>query len=223
MISLITCTGDRPECFARQERWMDRQTFRLSPPWHFEWIVIDDGRDPTAPTRGQNYRRLPPKPDHRESFAENLRAGLAAATGEYIFIIEDDDWYAPHHIERLFSRLGDFDLVGESRAKYYNVAHRRYRQLNNRNHASLCQSAFHRKLIPLVLANLDTTFVDMRLWAQATSKFLFPESESCVGLKGQKGRKGIGMGHHPRENWGHDPDGRVLRSWIGADADEVLA
>lgn len=221
MISLVTCTGDRPECFARCERWMWRQTFRQSElPW--EWIVVDDGREPTTTTLGQRYVRREPCRLPNESFKANLRAGLESATGDVIFIIEDDDWYRSDHVDRLLGPLEKFDVVGESRAKYYHVAQRKYRQLENRNHASLCQTAFRRSMIPTILAELNTPFVDLRLWLKATSRFLFSQSESCVGLKGQKGRKGLGMGHNPVRGFHHDHDGTVLRQWIGEDADEVL-
>lgn len=219
MISLVTLTGDRPECFARCERMMARQTYRQG----WQWIVVDDGMRATNVTGGQRLIRRGPSANPAESFKNNLRAGLNEVTGDFVFIIEDDDWYALHHIERLLVPLMDFDVVGEARAKYYNVAHRKYRQLENRHHASLCQTAFRRSMIPLILRELETAFVDIRLWGKATSKFLFPESESCVGLKGQKGRTGIGIGHFPRgEQWHSDPDGTVLREWIKDDAEEVL-
>lgn len=220
MISLLTCTGDRQELFARCERWMVRQTIR-----DWEWIVVDDGREPTEPDAGQQYyiKRRPTEAGPHESFKGNLRAGLEACDGEFIFIIEDDDWYHPAHIERLLVPLMEFDLVGESHAKYYHVGQRKFRQLHNANHASLCQTAFHRSLIPTVLRHLDTAFVDLKLWANTASRFLHPESITCVGLKGQVGRMGIGIGHRPRgPRWCDDLDGSVLREWIGEDTVEVL-
>lgn len=222
MISLVTCTGDRPECFARCERWMARQTTCMGRVF-WQWVVVDDGMSPTIPTSHQQYIRRKPGDNPAESFKNNLRAALDAVIGEFIFIIEDDDWYAPNHIERLLVPLMDYELVGEANAKYYHVGERKSRLMGNREWASLCQTAFRRSLIPTVLANLDTPFVDRRLWSRVQSRYLFAESETCVGLKGQPGRQGIGCGHRPRgPQWKGDPHGETLREWIGDDATEVL-
>ncbi len=43
---------------------------------------------------GQRYRR-----------AAAANAGLDAATGEYLLLLDDDDWIAPNHIESLVNRL----------------------------------------------------------------------------------------------------------------------
>lgn len=227
MITLLTCTGDRPESFARLERYMARQTLRWS-----KWIVVDDGHTPTVPTLGQAYIRLPPGKSPKESFAANYRLGLECArASKYVAIIEDDDWYAPQYLTNLIPVLYDHELAGESQAKYYHVPSRRYRFMGNGHHASLCQTAFRGELIPRILPLLsdESAFLDVRLWNlgnevgdEPVSKHLRP-SVFSVGLKGLPGRAGIGCGHRPQgKAWKKDKDGSVLREWIGEDAGEVL-
>lgn len=221
MITLLTCTGDRPECFARLEKWMQRQTLMWS-----KWIVIDDGHEPTKPTLGQNYIRLEPGKPAKESFAENYRVGLdCCRTSKFVAVIEDDDWYAREYLTNIIPVLFDYELAGESQAKYYHVGERKYREMGNGAHASLCQTAFRGELIPKILPLIQdgSAFLDTRIWKMNVSKHLRPSTFS-VGLKGQPGRQGIGVGHRPANNgkWHDDKDGTVLREWIGDDATEVL-
>lgn len=224
MITLLTVTGDRHECFARQEKWMARQTLMWS-----KWIVVDDGHIPTECTlkgHRQSYIRLPPGKPAKESFAENYSVGLQCArSSKYVVIIEDDDWYDRAYLTNIVPVLFDHELAGESQAKYYNVAERKYRLMGNGNHASLCQTAFRGELIPRILPLISpgSAFLDTRLWKlEGVSKHLRPSTFS-VGLKGQAGRKGIGCGHRPNQHsWHDDKDGTVLREWIGDDAGEVL-
>jgi hypothetical protein len=66
-----------------------------------------------------------------------------------------------------------------------------------------------------------TKFIDLELWRKHRSRYLFGGGRVC-GIKGLPGRGGIGMGHSRDFNGTHDPDGRILREWIGDDADLYL-
>jgi len=219
-LSLITCTADRPVAFALCERWLSRQSFRGS----VEWVVSDGGATPAVCTMGQVHLRNEPHADPRRNFLTNLGAGLARATADKIAIIEDDEWYGPDWLTTVWDMLNCFDLIGEGRAKYYNVATRRYHTCGNTAHASLCQTAFHRSVLEWMLpqlAGFGTTFVDMRLLWQAPPTFtrcLLPASRHVVGIKGLPGKTGIGMGHRLDARHKHDADGSVLRRWVGDDA-----
>jgi len=220
MITLLTCTGDRPECFARLEKWMARQTLMWS-----KWIVIDDGHEPTKCTLGQAHVRMDPGKLAKDSFIANYNVGLhCAKSSKAVAVIEDDDWYSPHYLANMIPKLLTSALAGESHAKYYHVAERKYREMGNANHASLCQTVFRGELVPQILPLVEgTTFLDKRIWELDVPKSLVP-SQHAVGLKGQPGRSGIGVGHRPKDNgkWIADTDGSVLRDWIGEDATEVL-
>lgn len=219
-VSLITPTGDRPVAFRFCEEYIARQTW-VQNGNPLQWIVVDDGTVPTECTCGQDYVRRKPDGGPR-SLHRNLIAGLRRAAYDRILIIEDDDWYAPEYIAHMAGLLETWELVGESRAKYYHVEHRRYRTFGNWRHASLCQTGFRQHLAALVEECCEpvSPFIDMRIWAFDLEKFLEPQSRMVVGIKGMPGRAGIGSGHRNvhRGRYHTDGDGSVLRSWIGADA-----
>ena len=72
-VTLITPTGDRPQCFRLCEHWMRRQTYDGT----VQWIVVDDGHSPTRATQGQIYiRREPQEGDPPHTLCANLRLAL---------------------------------------------------------------------------------------------------------------------------------------------------
>lgn len=235
MITLLTCTGDRHELFARQERWMQRQTLPYD-----RWIVVDDGLEPTVPTLGQEYIRREPNADPKASFAMNMRAGLSAinlqipnglpvvtnlSPPQKVFIVEDDDWYGPRYLETLAPALDQVELVGERHCHYYHVGARVWKLCPNTNHASLCQTAFRSSLIPQIERLTCTQFalLDIRSWYEIDCSRRLFDTAHCVGLKGQKGRPGITTAHTPDGTFNSDPEGLKLVEWVGEqDAKEIF-
>jgi hypothetical protein len=218
-LSVITMTGDRPEAFALCERWMKRQT--IAPD---EWIVVDDGKTPTACTMGQRYLRRDPKPsDPPNTLTLNLMHALDAATGDAIVIVEDDDWYAPDYLEWMLDELQRLDVAGEGNALYYHVGVRRWREFEHDGHASLCSTGFRRSVLQQVrrLAQTPDPFIDTRIWKlRGMRKRVSTTARRVIGIKGMPGRTGTGVGHRPTgDQWNDDPDLMKLRSLIGADAD----
>jgi hypothetical protein len=199
---------------------------RQSLAWT-NWIVVDDGVEPTRCTLGQRYVRLPSGLKPAESFANNMETALREHSrlgdSEYVFVIEDDDWYGPNHIASLFIALLNADLAGEPRAPFYNVPYRCHSTCGNNHYAALCATAFRASLIPQILPLMDPndTELDRRIWEQTRCSKHLQSTRHCVGLKGQGGRPGLCSGHVPI-GYTPDPDGRVLRKWIHTDADEVL-
>lgn len=224
-ISLITPTSDRPAAFRLCERWMRGALERL-PGVDVEWIVADDGRVPVECTLGQRHLRLPPASRPAASFRRNLQAALQQAARSKIVFIEDDDWYAPNYLVRMSEWLdGPARIVGEARAKYYNIRTRRYLRCHNRAHASLCQTGIARSLVPHLIGLLrrrSTAFVDIELWrwsaAARIPRLLWPNTQHSVGIKGLPGKQGIGIGHRLDRHCAVDDEGRVLRHWLGNDA-----
>lgn len=222
MITLLTCTGDRPELFRRLERWMLRQSLRWT-----DWIVVDDGYEPTACTLGQRYVRLPAGRSPADSFATNMEAAFREherlRNSDFVFVIEDDDWYGPNYLASLAVGLMEHDLAGERRLPMYHVAGRAYRTCGNRNYATLCATAFRAAVIPQILPLIDRgdTSLDCRIWYRVRGSKLLRRTGHCVGLKGQDGRRGLSNGHSPA-GFHPDPEGAMLAKWIGGDASEVL-
>ncbi len=199
---------------------------RQSLPWA-NWIVVDDGTVQTECSLGQHHLSLSSGLPPAESFARSLRAGLhelgEMPETEFVFFIEDDDWYGRNYLASLVVALMKHDLVGESYFRYYNVSEKSYHYCGNAHHAALCATAFRAALIPDVLALVDENdvFLDLRMWRQLKcSKHLQPTSH-CVGLKAQVGRPGLAWGHKPNE-LRPDREGTLLKSWLGRDAPQAL-
>src|SRR5690554_6746949 len=98
-ISVITPTANRPAGISLCEKYIARQTRQPD-----EWIVADGGTDKAALTMGQVHLWQPMDPG-AANLASNIIRALDAATGDIIVIVEDDDHYAPHHIEQCIKGL----------------------------------------------------------------------------------------------------------------------
>lgn len=222
MLTLLTATGARPQAWAICERLMAAQDY-AGP---VRWVIVDDGPDPQPVTfqrDGWTLEVIRPLPFWRHgdnTQARNLLAGLAViGADERVVIIEDDDWYAPDWLTHVSSELARAELVGETMARYYNVAKRIGRQLNNTAHASLCATAMRGRALALFrqVCRPGLQFIDLDLWKRAPSRHLF-SGHRVVGIKGMPGRGGIGMGHSDAFRGVNDRDGALLWEWIGADA-----
>lgn len=228
-ISLITPTSDRPLAFVLCEHWMKRAMESIDE--EVEWIVVDDGRTPVCCTMGQKHIRRRHDADKTKSFLGNLRAGLINSRYDKILFIEDDDWYSPQYLREMSAKLNRAVLVGESRAKYYNLKTRCYHEFGNDKHASLCQTGIHRKIQPWLKTQVEKRqrhTVDFHLWRTGQSNHwtcdLSDQSRFCVGIKGIPGKVGIGKGHVTGKCRTVDSDGSILRRWVGpVDAEVYLS
>lgn len=212
-LSLITCTGGRPEAFALLEGWIADQNFHGA----VQWIVVDDV-EPATPTHlCQTVIRPKPfwKPGTENTLARNLLAGLEAVKAERVLFIEDDEAYLPGYLANMDAMLDEAAVCGQMNSRYYHVGSRRYRTLENRQHASLCQTGIRADVIPRLqqICREGSLGIDLRLWHAPGS--LSHESD-VVSMKGLPGRPGIGIGHRPAgSSWRVDVDGIVLREWLG--------
>lgn len=226
MLTLLTATGARPAAWALCERWMARQDY-TGP---VRWIIVDDGTEPQPVTfrrEGWHLVLVRPSPHWvpgQNTQARNLLKGLAAVDRkDSLAIIEDDDWYAPDWLTTVDRELARAELVGEHRARYYNVQQRRGRQLANTGHASLCSTAMRGSALQdfADACRSRPKFIDLELWRRPRDRRLFG-GHRVVGIKGLPGRGGIGMGHDPEFRGEADASGALLRDWVGEDAEVYL-
>ncbi len=226
MLTLVTATGARPQAWALCERWMAAQTF-AGP---VRWVIVDDGPEPQPITfrrAGWELVLIRPAPFWRpgqNTQARNLSKGLEAVGRDDVAVLaEDDDHYAPGWLDAVAQNIYRAELIGTPRARYYNIATRIARQLNNAGHSSLCSTAIRGKAIDTMrrICKPGVKFIDLSLWRQHPSKHLFA-GDYVTGIKGLPGRGGIGMGHRPEFNGTPDPDFKILRQWIGDDAEFYL-
>jgi glycosyltransferase involved in cell wall biosynthesis len=219
LVTLITPTGSRPEAFKRCEEYMARQTYR-GP---IQWIIVDDGDIPTQITPGpqkEYYRATELWREGINTQRPNMNLAMSKVKGDFIFVIEDDDWYHPEYLQTYVSLLEQFPLVGEGKADYYNVASQGYKQIDNYYHASLCQTGMRKELLPKLYnaVNSGQLYFDIQFWntcaGDHTQRALFMDKKLLVGIKGMPGRGGIGVGHRTKDCM-YDPEWRILKSWIG--------
>lgn len=225
MLTLLTATGARPQSWAILEQLMMCQTY--AGPVH--WIIVDDGEEAQPITFEREKWTLTlvrPQPRWKpgqNTQARNLAEGLKMFKHQNarLVVIEDDDAVAPHYLETMDRWLDTHDLVGESHARYYNIATRRYRQLSNAHHASLCSTAMKGRAIDYFANELrpGVQFIDLNLWRNFRGAKALHRTDMVVGIKGQPGRGGIGMGHKPDFAGLVDKDGSILRQWLGKNAD----
>lgn len=217
-VTLITATGGRPEAFALCERWMAKQSYG----GELQWIVVDDGPEPTPVNLGQTVVRPAPLWSPGQiTLARNLLAALPHVRGEKVLFIEDDEYYGPRYLANMDAALDMAPIAGQVPARYYNLPSRKYRDCGNYAHASLCQTGIRASYLQAVrwVCERNTKFIDIELFRHADSVYLDRFRDDVVGMKGLPGRGGIGMGHKPKGgSWSADPDLAVLNDWLGADA-----
>lgn len=224
MIVLITPTADRPAAVSLCEKWMARQTVK----WD-RWIVADSGIEKCWLTCGQEHLNLAPL-NGFSSLCQNLLAAVDAVgrltEEDSVFIIEDDDYYYPTHIEALLPHLQKgARIAGPQWLHYYNLAQRAWRKMRNEASAPLCGTALRGDCLGLLADAAaccqikKTHNVDGQLWrfVPAAKRWL-SQNPQLVGIKGLPGRKGLGIGHYPKgPSWCPDPLLKQLRAWVGDD------
>lgn len=217
-VSLITCTGGRPELFALCEKYVKWQTFK-----DIEWIVVDDTMPKTVCTMGQKYLRgLEEWTPGNNTQRVNMRLALQHVQGDYIFVWEDDDFYSPGYIAAMLSAFSHSQIVGISNARYYKTSMPGWAILDNYKHASLSQTAFHKDLLPLMKEAVESGwfFFDIELWKAAREKqiplTLIANTSLSIGMKGLPGRPGLTRGHKDNKGFVLDPNHKMLEKWLGS-------
>ena len=223
-ITLVTCTGSRTEAFELCQRYMAEQTVSYD-----QWIVVHDGITPEqAADMQENYPYIELHAGPRtwreglNTHRFNMEEALKHIKGDYIFIIEDDDYYAPEYLEEMVKLLKAADIVGLSNNKYYNLSIPGWKEMGNFKHSSLCTTAMRKSALPLLQRAVDSgdLYFDMVLWQLAQANrlnILFKANSSLsVGIKGMPGRAGIGAGHR-FSGFSIDPNLDKLTEWLGTE------
>lgn len=216
-VTLITCTGSRHGCFKMLEASVKAQTFK-----NFEWLVVDDSTPGTPLNLGQKFIKGPIewRPDINTQRA-NMEVALKHARGEFIFILEDDDYYAPTYLASMLSAFTHSDVVGISNSKYYKVDMPGWKTMKNYEHASLSQTAFRASLLPLMnwAVNSGEFYFDMKFWRAVVARqipfTLIANSDLSIGMKGMPGRAGLTPGHRSNKGYMLDSDYSVIKKWLG--------
>jgi hypothetical protein len=228
MITCISPTGDRELAFSLCKKWMSNQTVKPD-----QWIIVDDGAVPISGEMSEEYihyiRREPKSTDPKCTLLVNLKEAIPFIKGDKIFIIEDDEYYAPNYIEEMSKQLDSYEVVGIGKAKYYHLPTGKYDIDKNMDHASLAETGFRSSFLPEFANCIEKTngfWLDVQIWKRVFDPrnqikgLVFVDGDSLyLGMKGLPGRKGIGIGHNPysyRKNV--DDTGRTqLKKWVPND------
>jgi hypothetical protein len=225
--TVITPTGDRPQCFELCKKFIQRQSVLPS-----QWIVIDDGKTPMRLTNEKMpfltyIRREPQKTDPKHTLASQMLEALKYVKYDKIFMMEDDDWYCSTYFEQMlgfFSKPNQPIIVGQGQTIYYHIPQRKYFVHGNLEHSSWCQTGFRAYCIDEIkrLCNMciseNYPYIDMRLWKWQVPKFLLLNSSPiCIGIKGMPGRMGAVGSHRHTTNFTLDSNFQYLRQYVGND------
>jgi|WetSurMetagenome_2_1015567.scaffolds.fasta_scaffold23034_2 hypothetical protein len=193
------------------------------------WVIVDDGETITTDfiandfRKGWTIQKIYPKPvwqKGQNTQGRNLAAGMKEIKKldpEFIFIIEDDDYYSPQYLDQMMLRKQSYDLIGEKNTIYYNVMNKRWCINGNDKWSSLFQTAFTPNVIPVFDKLYNEKFIDYVLFRKIKNINLFNAGNLGVGIKGQPGRAGIGAGHGYIHNMLLDENMVKLRELIGDD------
>lgn len=248
---LLTASHNQHEGFKLSCAYVRRAIEELPPQVNVAWIVADDSEtpvfdDPVAwevaetalPTMQAVTLRRPPGASGLPSFIGNMRElgvtlSQCAKPGDIAAVIEDD-WFSATYLLHAcieFAKNPDLLLWGETRTRYYRITNRRYHVFNPNGRAALSGTVFRAlwgagEIVKWGSRDRPTMMLDDVLWQQSrvsdSDKILLPNSRYVVGIKGLPGTSGLGVGGRLNEQHRHDPDGMVLREWVGPDADTYL-
>jgi glycosyltransferase involved in cell wall biosynthesis len=118
-VSVVTSTYQREGTLPRLYESLRRQSFR-----DFEWVVVDDG---SSDGSGELIHRWAGEAEFPIVYhwQENRGMGIGRnraierASGEYCALIDSDDWYLPHALERMVATWEG--IPAERRAGFANV------------------------------------------------------------------------------------------------------
>lgn len=203
--------------------------------------LLEPGAPPGPPRviRATYYRHAPRKAvctlhDNLEDFVTWLLEERKDFNG-WLAIWEDDEYYSADYLETMLlaAKANGPGLVGIADAHYWHVQSRGWHHGGSHVHSSLCRTFLHRHYLGLLRQAIQesraerSVFIDLKLWAAAKAAkvpttLLEGAWRLSIGIKGLPGRGGLGKGHNPTAYKNRDEDGKMLRAWIGDDADVYL-
>lgn len=132
---------------------------------------------------------------------------------DWIFIVENDDFYGAGYLTRFMPYLAGYDFIGSDRTIYYNLRNRTWEETHHPNHSSLFCTAFRVSAMEnFKWHQAHSVFLDLDIWKYAKRfrrRFI---DTGAIGIKHGTGLCG-GKGHQqvlPNK----DPDLTWLRSRV---------
>jgi LmbE family N-acetylglucosaminyl deacetylase len=101
LVSVIVRTKDRPRLLAEALRSLERQTYR-----RVEIVLVNDGGAPPVPPPELTLPVVRVELERNRGRAAAANAGLAAARGDYVTFLDDDDVAEAEHLATLAALVG---------------------------------------------------------------------------------------------------------------------
>jgi glycosyltransferase involved in cell wall biosynthesis len=100
-VSVVTSTYQRANTLPRLYESLCAQTYR-----DFEWVLVDDGSDDGTEELVRGWIGESPFPivyhwQENRGMGIGRNRAIERASGEYCAMIDSDDWYLPHALERM--------------------------------------------------------------------------------------------------------------------------
>lgn len=190
--------GDRPELLAFCKHQLSRMTVKPNRSYFIDYKPMSDKID----------------------LVERVKKGVEQAKQdgyEYVFIVEDDDYYPATYFEKF--DIGSYAFYGSQETWYYNLRDLTYSSFQHHNRSSLFITGFNVKYLKTFNWTAPRNkFLDISLWEHANTsdgvrQFVHP---GAIGIKHNLGLC-AGRGHVNRGK--HEDAGKEwLRSNVDSEA-----
>lgn len=204
---LIPTRNNRPELLANCLRMMANQTIQ---PDHVE--IVND--EPLSDECDITWR-------YKLGYERLRNKGFSV-----IFLIEDDDWYAPNYIERMLDAWFDYampNIFGTDYTIYYHIKLFAWFPFHHINRSSAMSTMIKPDLdFPWCADN--EPYTDMHLWRTLQGNTFKPEKHLCIGIK--HGTTVTGGGSHVtrlHRYVNEDANKELLRSNMDAESFEFYS
>jgi glycosyltransferase involved in cell wall biosynthesis len=167
-----------------------------------------------------------PATDDNCDLTARIKFGMQQAIGDYVLIMEDDDWYSPQYIETMAIACGHGrDIVGVRPSMMYNLNCRRYVEYKHPGRSSLFMTAIRREsvLTRRVWPNDSDPFLDLHLWRTLQNGYVFVHGDPYLAVGIKHGRGKCGSSHAEKRFTRNDAQLSWLISQIGrVDVDRYM-
>lgn len=179
---LIPDRGDRPEMLQNCLRMLANQTMKID---YIE--IVND-----APS------------DSRPDITKRYRIGYKRLSNkgfECIFLIENDDYYAPNYIETMYNKWIECnkpDILGLQSIIYYHIGLFAWFNMKLTRMACACNTVLKADLY-INWCNDNEPFTDTFLWKELKGVLFEPQKPISLGIKHGTGKCG-GLSHTNKGN-----------------------
>ncbi|WP_031388417.1 glycosyltransferase family 2 protein [Desulfonatronum thiodismutans] len=169
LVSIVIPVFNRPEQVLRAARSVLAQHDRHGPWTTLEVLVVDDGSTDATPsvldeirdTRMQVLRH-----ERNQGVSSARNTGLAAAQGEYLALLDSDDWWLP---EKLTTHLAYHEAGGWRISQTDEIWIRRGHRVNPRAKHAKPEGWFFEDALKLCLVSPSCVLFDRRFWEEVGS------------------------------------------------------